>query len=287
MGEHCGMNGIYLFCEFFDGLADSFLFYYSIRGCLYSILILNLLMIITLFLIFTVNNKSVHSQILIDNYETQKIVIKQQKETIDNIKKIQHEYKNNINTINLLLVSHKYNTLEKFMEQIFKVNNYTGELIKSSDSFINILATYKMEEARQKNIKTSFSINTPINIPIDEYDIAVVLNNALNNAIECCEKVPEADRYIKCSIFLKLNYLNLYFENACLEALKEKDGVLFTTKQDKVNHGIGLQNVKYVINKYHGLMEYRVKDRKFILKCSLVLESEYKNINLYTENKIG
>ena len=45
-----------------------------------------------------------------------------------------------------------------------------------------------------------------------------------------------------------------------------------TTKADRRGHGIGMMNIKRIAEKYHGAVEWSVKDRVFVL--SVMLKNE-------------
>ncbi len=54
--------------------------------------------------------------------------------------------------------------------------------------------------------------------------------------------------------------------------LKAKEGFPVTDKADRKSHGIGLANIKSTAEKYQGTMDFRVKDRVFIL--SVMMKNE-------------
>ena len=49
--------------------------------------------------------------------------------------------------------------------------------------------------------------------------------------------------------------MNIQIENSIKDTPKVRNGIYLTTKSRKEGHGIGLQNVKLVVEKYHGQME--------------------------------
>ena len=54
--------------------------------------------------------------------------------------------------------------------------------------------------------------------------------------------------------------------------LKAKEEFPVTDKTDRKSHGIGLANIKSTAEKYQGTMDFRVKDRVFIL--SVMMKNE-------------
>ncbi|ADL52026.1 hypothetical protein Clocel_2300 [Clostridium cellulovorans 743B] len=220
-------------------------------------------------------DKEIYSKIVQEGYERQKDIIRELELNISSINKNQHEYGNNLSTVNALLINNQVDKARAFLHETLNINNEVTKLIRKSTSFAEIIVNYKLEEAVSKGIKVDSSIDISNDVPINQYDIAILLNNAFNNAIEACMKVAPTARYIKCSIYLKLGYLNFYFENSCIGDYKIIDGKLETSKIDSTNHGIGLQNIEYIVNKYDGFMKYQLENDKFVLKCSLLIESSF------------
>jgi len=118
----------------------------------------------------------------------------------------------------------------------------------------------------------------PQGLNIHSYDIGVILGNAVDNAIEACRKLkagePEADAFIRLSSLQKGSLLILKVENSFDGRLVRRRHEEFpiTDKEDKKSHGIGLANIKNTAEKYQGTMDFRVKDRVFIL--SVMMKNE-------------
>ena len=53
-------------------------------------------------------------------------------------------------------------------------------------------------------------------------------------------------------------------QNSCISGkMADSQMFLFTDKEDKVNHGIGIENVRKMINKYGGKVLFNNKDGIF------------------------
>ncbi|WP_455717944.1 sensor histidine kinase [Anaerosporobacter sp.] len=205
---------------------------------------------------------------------TQKLVLDRQKDAIKMIRTKQHEYKNHIESINALLLEHDINRAEYYILKLLEQSIDTDQTIKKNASFMEILIDYKLKEARTNEIQIIQKLTVCHDIPIEDYDLAIVINNAMNNAIEACIKLPANKRYIKCIITIKLSYLNFYFENSCREDIECVNDELLTTKDDKAVHGFGLQNIKQVVNKYNGIFMIGANKGIFTLKCSLLIPED-------------
>lgn len=68
--------------------------------------------------------------------------------------------------------------------------------------------------------------------------------------------MPKEIKYIKGRLILTI-------DNSYNGILNKKEGELFTTNIDKENHGIGLQNVKSVLEKYNGNIDFEYDNSNF------------------------
>ncbi len=111
----------------------------------------------------------------------------------------------------------------------------------------------------------------PAQLKIESYDLAIILGNALDNAIEACrllwDNSGNASLFIKVSSFQKNG---LFF----LEIINSFDGKINwdssrefpqSSKADKSVHGIGLLNMKATAQKYDGEVDWFAQGEVFRL----------------------
>ena len=105
------------------------------------------------------------------------------------------------------------------------------------------------------------------------FDINVLLGNLLENAIEAAQQTDK--KYLSVNITLKRGVLKMMIENSfntsniIREGQQGRGKVLLTTKPFKEQHGIGLKNVKKIVEKYNGKMN--VSTQKDIFCVNLIL----------------
>ena len=98
---------------------------------------------------------------------------------------------------------------------------------------------------------------------IDIYDIAVILDNALDNAFEACRKVDGA-REITIKSYMKGTLYFIEIENVFDgQVTFDKDtGLPVTSKMDKHSHGIGMSNIQKCARKYMGDIDIEIKNEE-------------------------
>jgi len=98
----------------------------------------------------------------------------------------------------------------------------------------------------------------------EEKDIASLLGNILDNAIETCQKC-QAKRVIK----LQLLYYN---QALVLKSENSTDGLvrdLRTRKKNQAEHGLGMKGVQVIVDRYNGDWDYDIEDKYFRIEVTL------------------
>lgn len=88
-------------------------------------------------------------------------------------------------------------------------------------------------------------------ITIERYDLCVALGNLLDNAVEACKKVSNAeDKNIAVSVITTDTALVIDIENS---AERMENPNFKTTKENEIFHGYGISNVRTISEKYGGV----------------------------------
>lgn len=137
----------------------------------------------------------------------------------------------------------------------------TGNIV--IDSIIN----FKYEEAYKKKIYFNLDIKVPPNMEVEDFDITIILGNLLDNAIQAVDKIE--DKKINISIKYDKGRLLIKVSNKFNEYLVYNNGELVSTKKDKENHGLGIKNIKDVLDKYKGEINFSTYDSLFSVNIIL------------------
>lgn len=183
--------------------------------------------------------------------------------TQNQVKKFKHDFSNHIIALKGYFDS---NDCMKGLEYINKLNSMVkcgNEVIETGNTALDAILSTKKAMAESKSIIFVTQIQVPENIGVDAVDLCVIFGNALDNAIEACEKVPVEDRKISLTIICKGNSIFCKIVNAAPEA---KKGALKTSKNDKNNHGFGIENIKLALEKYNSEPTINYNGTEFILK---------------------
>ncbi len=194
-------------------------------------------------------------------------------ENVEKQRQLSHEYKNQIACIQALNKSGKTRELEEYIQKINGNVLHDLDSIDTNHAIINAILNAKYEEAVKKDIMVICKINDLSKIHMEEQDVALVISNLLNNAIEACEKC-EGKKYIKIKFVHEEDNIVLSVKNTYNGQVKYREGEIITTKkEDEQNHGIGIKNVLRVIEKYEGFHVIKHTEDEFYISILIPRES--------------
>ena len=99
--------------------------------------------------------------------------------------------------------------------------------------------------------------------------MCTILSNAIDNAIEACEKIQSNEQKIisvKCSYIKRIQFIDI--TNPVDKDVKITNNVVETSKVDKNIHGIGLYNIRRTVMKYDGEFDISCKDKTFAMSIA-------------------
>ena len=202
--------------------------------------------------------------------QTQQQQFQQKLQDIDAVNRKYHDMKH----VLLYLEAHQntqemQGTIQKLLQDIRPFER----LVMTGNEAIDILLSEKLALCQEKQISCVPYLDGTMFDFIEPLDLCTIFGNALDNAIESCSQIPEAaDRQISVKATRRDNVLVLTIRNTYASRPDFRDGLPLTTKRDSQNHGYGLGNIQYVVEKYHGEMSCRIENQEFLLTLLFVQE---------------
>ena len=153
-------------------------------------------------------------------------------------------------------------SIQELKDQIQEYENYHH----TGNEFLDIIIRDKAKAAQERKIDFSAVISFEAGSFIEPLDISTIFGNALDNAIEASEKLPEDMRLVTVRANRVRNILIIIVENNTASTSIETTG---TTKKDTFAHGFGLSNLKNAVEKYDGQCSTRLENGTFTLKIAI------------------
>lgn len=146
--------------------------------------------------------------------------------------------------------------------------------LNTGNPVTDVVLNGKYQQAKGMGIRFDSDFLFSSDYGIDVFDLSIILNNALNNALEACEALSgqdsEANRFISVTSYCKNNMFLIEVKNSFDGVVYgAADGSLKSRKQDSCQHGLGFQNIVRCAEKYLGSAEYTCHDSTFTLVVML------------------
>lgn len=134
--------------------------------------------------------------------------------------------------------------------------------IDTGNIALDAIINTKKSIAESKAIKFDTKIQVADHIPIASEDVCVIFGNALDNAIEACDRLMIDDKKITVTLFQNSDALFCRIINSAPPGQVE---MFRTSKSDPFNHGFGFINIKDALEKYQSEPVIQKTDEQFIL----------------------
>lgn len=181
----------------------------------------------------------------------------------ERVRSIYHDMKNHLL---ILEASQSTDASRQMVQQLYsKIADYET-YIHTGNEFLDIIVWEKAAIAKEKGIDFNVLIHFEDGSFLEALDISTIFGNALDNAIEASEKLPNNQRLITLKAERRLDMLVIIVRNHTLAktpALKQ------TSKSGPFLHGFGLSNIKSTAEKYGGQCSTQIANGTFTLKLIL------------------
>lgn len=142
------------------------------------------------------------------------------------------------------------------------LSEFTDKRIKPAKPYVILkrsalgaVVNSKLSEAKNLNIQTKCIIQNELD-DIDELDLAILLANLLDNAIEACvQNKDTSDILLK--IWCDSGFHCMELSNTIESDVLLNNPNLKTSKKDSEVHGIGLQTIKDIVSQNNGIITFK------------------------------
>lgn len=185
------------------------------------------------------------------------------------VRRFKHDLINHIGVLRELMSEKRTEEAKEYIDTIWNIQDEFDLKIHTGDSFVDVIINYYLYLAVKENIEFVVLGKLTEKMPVEMFDITILMGNILQNAVEAAKKadVPR----IRVELIEHKKEIFLVVSNSVAKRNHTKTDFFMTSKKDKENHGFGLQNIKAVVEKYHGecYMESIVENAVALFKISV------------------
>lgn len=176
-----------------------------------------------------------------------------------------HDYKNHVIVLKHLADENRLDEIKTFLNEEEDMISKQLFMIRTGNSVVDTLVNIKHSLAEKYHIAFVVHGALPSKLVVADMDLANILGNLLDNAIEASQK--EIEPYIELIMKQEKNFFILNIRNKCTESSKKELGK--TSKENPEFHGIGLKSVTRIVKKYDGEMHIEQNHQEYIVNIMI------------------
>lgn len=187
----------------------------------------------------------------------------------DNMRLLKHDMKNHLMVIASYLSSEDMDAAKEYISKILDKLNSIHSYIETGNALLNHILNEKLEYAKKEGIVIKAEVENLSFKRMDSIDFSSLLSNILDNGIEASLKEKEPEIEIK--ILKRRDYEVIMVKNKISKSVLDVNPDLKTTKENSVEHGKGISQIKAITEKYGGMSDFYEEDGFFVV-CSFIPE---------------
>lgn len=197
----------------------------------------------------------------------------------EGIRGMRHDMKNHVADLELLLNQNQGLTdgdrggtgeeIRRYLDGLCDAMEELDMKCSTGNPVTDVVVSRKMRKAEKEKIDFECNFLFPENLGISAFDVSILLNNGLDNALEAAGK--EENPYIRLDSYRKENMFFIEIRNAFTGSpLPDETGrFLKTSKADTSIHGLGIKNMANCAEKYYGTLRWERQNGEFLLVIML------------------
>ncbi len=233
-----------------------------------GIIIINVISVLLLIMEQKVYEQKTRQQVMLSAYQQKEKDIESILDMQKQNSKQRHDINNVLILISELIQDEKYSkALEVLDKYRTGYNNINVTEIVSNNIVLNYLLNRKINQCREAGIDMACYVLWNI-AGVDDMDLYILLENLCDNAIEAAAQSNNPT--IKLQISEDNGNLCIYIGNTTSGNVLKNNPDMNTTKKDKSMHGFGIMNIRDIIDKYNGTINYEQHGDNYLMcRCRL------------------
>lgn len=187
---------------------------------------------------------------------------------INEVRAVRHDFRHFVNVLKRLSDEARYGELNRFLSEYAGKSESEPLPVFCDNIVANSILGYYSLRLKEHGIPFHYACQIPKEPLVSDSDLCVVLGNALENAMEACKKMAASDaRSISAEARMVGGQLLIKITNTYNGTVNQISDRYLSTKE-KQGHGIGLQNIKKVVDAYGGYVKTEHSKTVFILMAA-------------------
>lgn len=206
------------------------------------------------------NNKLISLQL-----EHQEELYKKRDHYAEILRMYNHDFKSVLTNVSYFL---DQGDIQKAKEILKTIDSDIKVIITENQSYSNrlivdVILNSLAEKCKQANIEFNAECLIPEHLSLTDLSLSRIFGNLANNAYEACIKQDQHDeRKITFKSYIKDDFFIIYTQNSFNGEIIIEHNRIRTTKQNKKQHGVGIESIKNIVESANGIALFDVNEEK-------------------------
>lgn len=214
----------------------------------------------------TTRSEQAHLQMALERERAEALM-----ESYTEQRRLTHEFTNHLDAIAALLQESDLDGAKTYVCSVSKSVASGTTILDTHNPLLDALLSRQYENAARQGVLMYFDLCDLRRIPLTDQDLVILISNLLNNATEAARGCDRPEVYLR----IKMNRREVVISvrNRVEANVVLADGQMPRTTKKDPGHGMGLTNVKGVLDKYPAEYTLSCKERWFRFTCAIFTDN--------------
>ena len=182
----------------------------------------------------------------------------------EQIRAMRHDIAHHLNTIHALLQAGNLKEASEYSEQLLPAQAYSSRLGSCRNPVVDAFLYTRTQEAGLRGVPVRADVSLPVELPVSNTDLIVAFGNLLDNALEACTGIPDAQITLRAHI--DKGYLVIQESNPV--RLQQPQGKK-PRRIPELERGVGFRVLSGLAAKYDGSFQHTCEDDTYTVTLLL------------------
>lgn len=179
-----------------------------------------------------------------------------------------HDMKNHLLILKEYQIQGNLQRIGTYLDELSEELKNGKTKVWTGNQVIDIVLNQKKGIADENNIWMDINSEMVNKWELSDRESCSLFGNLLDNAIEACEQM-EDKRWIEVTIYCQQSMVFIEIANSIKQKPEIEHGRFRTRKKETERHGVGLESVKRIVEKYDGDIAYQIEENMFCVKITM------------------
>lgn len=175
-------------------------------------------------------------------------------DNIDKAKAARHDLRHHILVLQSYLHNKQLSRMEEYLSQYQVRLSASDQRIICKHYIVDAILQHYRAITESLAIDFKITVDMPVQVSIDDFDLCIILGNTIENAIEACQRMTHNSQFINLHIKIIGNMLVITIDNSYNGIVKVSATSFISSKRSGGEEGIGLASLQSIVRKYKGVL---------------------------------